>query len=111
MARKQGSIRMRARASGGVTKILVLVHYEIATGLVRDKTTKQFEVKKPQSFVKTVTVWLDGKQIFAGNLSIGSSNDPFFALKAKGGKSGDTVKVRWEDNHGDWDELTQPVQA
>lgn len=111
MARKQGTIRMRARAADGVTKILVLIRYKIATGLVRDKKTKAFDVKKPQSFVKTVTVSLNDKQIFAGNLSIGSSNDPFLALKAKGGKKGDTVKVRWEDNHGDWDELAQPISA
>lgn len=111
MARKQGSIRMRARTQGGVTKILTLIDYKIATGLVRNKQTKKFEVKKPQRFVKTVTVSLDGKPIFTGHLSIGSSNDPFLALKVKGGKKGDKVTVHWEDNKGDWDELTQPIGA
>lgn len=111
MARKLGTIRMRARTKGGITKILALVNYKIATGLVRDKLTMQFVVKKPQSFVKTVSVSLNGKQIFTGHLSIGSSNDPFLALKVKGGKDGDKVTVRWEDNHGNWDELTRPIGA
>jgi len=111
MERKQGSIRMRARASAGVTKIETLIEYKIVTGMVKDKLTGQFEVKKPQRFVKTITVSLNGKQIFAGDLSIGSSNDPFLALKVKGGKDGDMVKVHWEDNQGNWDELSRAVGA
>jgi sulfur-oxidizing protein SoxZ len=111
MALKLGTIRMRARANGGITLIQALINYKIVTGLVRDKQTKQFAVKKPQRFVKTVTVALNGKQIFAANLSIGSSNDPFIAVKVKDGKEGDKVTVRWEDNQGDWDELSSPIGA
>jgi sulfur-oxidizing protein SoxZ len=111
MARKKDTIRMRARTSGGATEILALIHYKIVSGLVRNKETKQFELKKPQRFVKTVTVSLNDKAVFTGNLSIGSSDDPFLGLKVKGGKDGDMVKVHWEDNQGDWDEISQPIKA
>lgn len=111
MARKQGTIRMRAREQGGVTKILTLINYKIVTGLVRNKETKQFDVEKPQRFVKTITVSLNDRPVFTGNLSIGSSSDPFLALKVKGAKNGDTVKVHWVDNNGDWDELSQAIGA
>lgn len=109
MARKHGTIRMRAQTQDGVTKILALINYKIATGLVRDKLTSAFEVKKPQHFVKTVTVSLNGKKVFTANLSIGSSDDPFLACKVKGGKHGDMVKVHWEDNDGNWDERSQAI--
>lgn len=111
MSRKHGTIRMRAVATAGVTKIEALITYKIVTGLVRDKLTSQFEVRKPQRFVKTIGVSLNGRRIYTGNLSIGASDDPFFALKVKGGKNGDMVQVRWEDNVGNWDELSRPIGA
>lgn len=107
----QQPLRMRARAIGGVTLIHALIDYKIDTGLVRNKQTKQFEVKELQRFVKTVSVALNGKQIFAANLSIASSNDPFIAVKVKDGKEGDKLTVRWEDNQGDWGELRSPFGA
>ncbi len=111
MARKKGTIRMRARAKGGVTEIELLINYKIETGLVLNKETKELEVKKPQHFVKTVTVSLNGKPVVVSNLGIASSDDPYLAFKVKGGKAGDMVKVRWKDNGGDWDELARPVGA
>jgi sulfur-oxidizing protein SoxZ len=111
MTRKHGTIRMRARVDGAVTKIEMLINYKIATGLVLNLKTRVLEVKKPQKFVKIVTVSLNGKPVVMSNLSIGSSDDPFLAFKVKGGKAGDTIKVRWEDNLGNWDELSQPVGA
>lgn len=109
MAEKTGTIRMRARARNGVTEIQILINYKIATGLVLDKATKEFAVKKPQQFIKTVNVWLAGKPVLAGNLSIGASDDPYLAFKVKGGKPGDMVKVRWDDNGGNWDEIAIPI--
>lgn len=111
MSRKHGTIRMRATSTAGVAKVEALITYKIVTGLVRDKLTSQFEVKKPQRFIKFIGVFVNGKQIFTGDLSIGVSDDPFFAMKVKGGKPGDMVKVRWEDNIGDWDELSRPIVA
>lgn len=111
MARKHGTIRMRAMATAGITKVEALVQYKIVTGLVRDKVTKQFEVRKPQRFVKTISVALSGKEVFTGDLSIGISDDPFFAVKVEGGKNGEMVTVRWEDNVGNWDELSRPIGA
>jgi sulfur-oxidizing protein SoxZ len=111
MPQKKGTIRMRARASGGVTTIQILINYKVDTGLVRDAKTNRLEVKKPQHFVKTVAVSLNDKPVMECNLSVGSSDDPFLSLKVKGGKPGDTVHVRWDDNGGDWDEFAQPISG
>jgi sulfur-oxidizing protein SoxZ len=111
MPRRTGTIRMRARASGGVTTIQILINYKVDTGLVLDAKTNRLEVKKPQHFIKTVTVALNDKPVVVGALSVGSSDDPFLSLKVKGGKPGDVVHVRWDDNGDDWDEFAQPVSG
>lgn len=111
MTRKHGTIRMRAHSAEGETKIELLINYKIETGLVLNLRTKALEVKKPQKFIKTVTVSMNDTPVAVGYLGISSSDDPFLAFKCKGGKAGDTVTVQWADNLGNWDELTGSVSA
>lgn len=87
------TIRTRAMLNGDVAKIMALINHPMSLKIVNGKTI-------PLYFIEQVKVELNGKQVLLADWSAAISKNPFIAIKVKGAKAGDTVKLSWHDNKG-----------
>jgi sulfur-oxidizing protein SoxZ len=94
------SIKMRAKASDGVTTIKALISHTMETGTRKDKKTGK---KIPAHFIQEVVCEHKGNKIMVANWGPAISKNPYLSFKFTGGASGDTVKLSWVDNKGEKD--------
>jgi sulfur-oxidizing protein SoxZ len=90
-------MKMRARASGEVTEIRVLMTHPMETGQRKDSDGNLI----PAHFIQNVTVKMNGRTVVEGQISQGVSRNPVFTFRVKGGSIGDKVEVSWVDNKGE----------
>ena len=90
------SIKMRAKASGGVTTIKALISHPMDTGLVKDKKTGK---PIPAHFIQEVICKHGDKTVMTAQWGAAISKNPYLSFKFKGA-AGDTVKISWSDNNG-----------
>jgi sulfur-oxidizing protein SoxZ len=95
MARK---MKVRTRTQEGKVEVLILITHPMETGLRTDKQTKQ---KIPAHFIQTVDIEVGGKQVASAELGIGISQNPLIGFRLNEGKTGDKLKVTWQDNKGE----------
>ena len=69
-------------------------------GRTKDPTTGK---PIPAHFIEQITIEHDGRLVADCRLSAAVSRDPYLAVRFRGGKSGDRVKVSWIDNLGQSD--------
>lgn len=101
------SIKIRAKSKGGSTAVKALINHPMETGLRKDKKTKK---KIPAHFIQKITCEHKGKTIMTAHWGAAVSKNPFFSIKFKGAKSGDTLKVSWVDNKGESDSVEGKVK-
>lgn len=94
------SIKMRAKASGGVTTIKALISHPMETGTRKDKKTGK---KIPAEFIQEVVCAHGDKAVLTANWGPAISKNPYLSFRFKGGNAGDMVKLSWTDNKGNSD--------
>ena len=94
------SIKMRAKASDGVTTIKALISHTMETGTRKDKKTGK---KIPAHFIQEVVCEHKGNKVMVANWGPAISKNPYLSFKFSGAASGDTVKLSWVDNKGEKD--------
>jgi sulfur-oxidizing protein SoxZ len=94
------SIKMRAKASGGVTTIKALISHPMETGTRKDKKTGQ---KIPAHFIQEVVCKHGDKTVMTAQWGAAISKNPYLSFKFKGGNAGDAVTLSWTDNKGNSD--------
>jgi sulfur-oxidizing protein SoxZ len=57
----------------------------------------------PAHFIERVKIEHDGRLVADCQLSAAVSRDPYLAVRFRGGKPGDRIKVSWLDNLGQGD--------
>ncbi len=90
-------MKIRATLQGDVADVRVLMAHPMETGQRKDPSGKVI----PMHFIQTITAQLNGKPVFAADVSQAISRNPVFAFKVKGAKAGDKISVTWTDNNGD----------
>ncbi len=90
------SMKIKAKASGGMVKAKMMIKHPMHTGMVKDKKTGK---KIPAKYIQEVVVTSNGKKVFGANLNASVSKDPFLSFEFKG-KAGDKLEVTWKDNTG-----------
>ncbi|MEN8711137.1 MAG: thiosulfate oxidation carrier complex protein SoxZ [Arenicellales bacterium] len=90
--------KIKARAKGDVTEILVLVQHPMETGQRKDKKTAKLI---PAHFIQTMNIAVNGKSVADVSMGTGVSKNPLVGVQVKGAKSGDKIKVTWKDNKGE----------
>jgi len=90
--------KIKTRAKGAATEILVLVNHPMETGQRVDKKTKK---KIPAHYIQKLTIDLNGKTVADVDMGPAVSKDPLVGVAVKGAKAGDKVKVSWSDNKGE----------
>ena len=90
-------MKIRATLQGDVADVRVLMAHPMETGQRKDASGNVV----PLHFIQTITAQLNGKTVFAADVSQAISRNPVFAFKVKGAKSGDKITITWTDNKGD----------
>ncbi|KAA6185479.1 thiosulfate oxidation carrier complex protein SoxZ [Thiohalocapsa marina] len=100
------NIKIRAKASNGVTTVKSLMSHEMETGLRKDKKTGE---AIPAHFIQEVTAKWNDQVVMTALWSSGVSKNPYLSFKFNGGAAGDTVEITWVDNKGASESATAEI--
>ena len=101
------TIKIRAKAKGGVTTVKSLMSHPMETGTRKDSKTGK---KIPAHHITEVTAEHNGNVIMTANWGGGISKNPYLSFKFKGGASGDMIKITWVDNKGEGDSAEAAIK-
>jgi sulfur-oxidizing protein SoxZ len=93
------TIKIRAKAEGGVAEVKALISHPMEAGGRKDKATGQ---PIEAHYITELAAELNGKSVMTALWGGGVSKNPYLAFKVKA-KAGDTVKLAWKDNKGESD--------
>ena len=92
-----GSIKIRAKESGGVVEVKALMSHPMETGTRKDSNGEPI----PAHYIKEVTAEVNGKTVMTSNWGPAVSKNPYLSFKFKGASKGDTLTLSWTDNMGE----------
>ncbi len=101
------SIRIRAKAKGGIVLVKALLTHPMETGRRKNKKTGK---KMPAHFIQEVNCTHNGKTVMTAEWGASISKNPYLSFKFGGGKAGDTVGIAWVDNLGEKDSVETKVK-
>jgi sulfur-oxidizing protein SoxZ len=101
------SIKIRAKASDGVTTVKTLMSHPMETGLRKDSKTGE---KIPAHHITEVTAEHNGKTVMTANWGGAISKNPYLSFKFSGASAGDKIKVSWVDNMGKGDSAEAEIK-
>ncbi len=101
------SIKMRAKATEGVTTIKALISHPMETGLRKDKKTGK---TIPAHFIQEVVCEHNGNKVMTAQWSGAISKNPYLSFRFTGGNAGDAVKLSWADNTGKSDSAEATIK-
>jgi sulfur-oxidizing protein SoxZ len=101
-----GTIKVRAKATGGVTEVKALMTHPMETGLRKDKKTGELV---PAHFIQEVTCTWKDQTVMAAHWGGTISTNPYLAFKFSGAQAGDEITLKWSDNKGDSDSETAAI--
>lgn len=104
MAKK--TIKIRAKAKGGVTTVKALMTHPMETGTRKDKKTNKLI---PAHFIQEVICEHKGAKVLTANWGGGVSKNPYLSFKFEGGAAGDDLTISWTDNQGGSDSDTAKI--
>ncbi|MDT8387072.1 MAG: thiosulfate oxidation carrier complex protein SoxZ [Thiogranum sp.] len=93
------SIKIRAKAEGGVTTVKALISHPMETGQRKDKSG----VVIPAHFIQEVVCEHNGNNVMTALWGVAISKNPYLSFKFSGAKPGDSLKLSWVDNKGEKD--------
>jgi sulfur-oxidizing protein SoxZ len=101
------SIKIRAKASDGVTTVKTLMSHPMETGLRKDSKTGE---KIPAHHITEVTAEHNGKTVMTANWGGAISKNPYLSFKFSGASAGDMIKISWVDNMGKGDSAEAEIK-
>lgn len=90
------NMKMRAKLTGEVTEVKVIISHPMETGRKKD----DFGVLIPAHFIQLVTATLNDKPVLEMQWGTGISKNPYLTFHVKGAKLADKIIVTWFDNLG-----------
>lgn len=90
-------MRIRAKATGNVANVRVLMSHEMESGQRKDASGNLV----PAHYIQDVSASLNGKVVMTAEWGPSVSKNPFLEFNLKGAKAGDKVAVSWKDNKGE----------
>ena len=101
------SIKIRAKAKGGVTTVKTLMSHPMESGLRKNSKTGK---KIPALHITEVTAEHNDNVVMTANWSGGISKNPYLSFKFKGAAAGDKIKITWLDNTGKSDSAEAAIK-
>lgn len=99
-------MKIRARSSGDVTEVKVLMGHPMETGRRRN----DLDEVVPAHFIQLVTATLNGKPVLEAQWGTGISKNPYLTFRLRGARAGDTIVVTWHDNQGKSNSIETQVE-
>lgn len=99
-------MKIRARSSGDVTEVKVLMGHPMETGRRRN----DLDEVVPAHFIQLVTATLNGKPVLEAQWGTGISKNPYLTFRLRGARAGDTIAVTWHDNQGKSNSIETQVE-
>ncbi len=93
------SIKIRAKAEGGVTTVKALISHPMETGQRKDKSGAVI----PAHFIQEVVCEHNGNNVMTALWGVAISKNPYLSFKFSGAKPGDSLQLTWVDNKGEKD--------
>ena len=100
-------MKVKAKVKNNITKVRVLAKHPMETGRRVDKETGE---KIPAKYIQEFTCDYNGKSVFVAQFGTSVSKNPYLAFSFEGGKKGDTLQLRWNDNTGDIDKTEVKIK-
>lgn len=88
-------IKIRARMDGIETDVRILAAHPMENGLRQDGRGHLI----PAHFIQHFSVSLNERVVLDAEFGRSMSTDPLLGLRLRGARSGDRLRVSWEDNH------------
>ena len=89
-------IRIRARVTGELTEVTMLVVHPMETGLRKDASGAQI----PAHYITDLSVGTEGRTVLEARMSQAVARDPLISFRFRGGRRGDRITVNWTDSSG-----------
>jgi sulfur-oxidizing protein SoxZ len=89
--------KIRVKATGAVTTVLVLMAHEMETGQRKDAAGKTIAAWH----ITEVTASLNGKAVMTAQWGPAVAKNPYLRFNLRGAKAGDRIAIAWLDNRGD----------
>ncbi len=102
----KSTIKIRAKAKGGITTVKSLMTHPMETGMRKDKKTGD---KIPAHFIQEVKAEWNDKTVMVANWGGAVSKNPYLSFKFNGGAKGEKVILTWTDNQGGTDSLAGKI--
>lgn len=93
-------IKIRTSIKNGLTTVRSIIRHPMHTGFGVDEETGQYI---PAHYIRKVYVHHDDKLVLECDWSRAVSRNPYLSFIFAGAKSGDTLRISWEDNKGQKD--------
>ncbi len=100
-------IRIRTSTKDGLTTVQAIFKHPMDTGNSRDPETGNMI---PAFFIETVTIHHGDKEIMTCDWSRAVSKNPYLSFSFTGAKTGDTVRISWQDSNGDTESKEVVIQ-
>ncbi len=91
-------MKVKAKFKNDITSVRVLAKHPMETGRRVNKETGE---KIPAKYIQELTCEYDGKVVFVAQFGTSVSQNPYLAFAFEGGKKGENIQLRWNDNTGD----------
>lgn len=88
-------IKIRARMDDAGADVRILAAHPMENGLRKDAAGRNV----PEHFIQHFSVSLNERVVLDAQFGRSMSADPLLALRLRGARRGDRVRVTWEDNH------------
>ena len=90
-------IRIRTSTKDDLTTVQAILKHPMDTGNSRDPETGNMI---PAFFIETVTIHHGDTEIMTCDWSRAVSKNPYLSFTFTGAKTGDTVRISWQDSNG-----------
>ena len=100
-------IRIRTSTKDGLTTVQAILKHPMDTGNSRDPETGDMI---PAFFIETVTIYHSEKVIMTCDWSRAVSKNPYLSFAFEGAKTGDTVRISWQDSSGNTESKEAVIQ-
>ena len=96
MARKNDKLRVQMK--DGAAEVKLLLQHPMETGNRMDPTTG---LKVPRHFIRELICEHNGNEVLRTQWSWGMARTPYLSFRIRNGRSGDQVRIRWNDDRGE----------
>lgn len=98
--------KLRAKLQSGITEAIALISHPMTSGLTKKSTDGNRELCH---FITEIVALHNEKTIMTTHWSGAIAKNPFIAFRFKGANKGDSVTLKWMDNHGNSDSVSTIV--